>query len=76
MTNDKYSDMGAATTSGTDFKPLEAQSYDFVIHGIVGLGLRPNSFQGEVKAPVAQIKVIFELPDAVRDDGQTSVVGC
>jgi len=76
MTDKQYSDMGIPLTSGgADFKPLNEGTYDFVIHGIIGLGLRPNSYEGQPKDPVTKIKIIFELPDSIRDDGQTQVVG-
>lgn len=70
------SDMGAPLTSGHgggDFKALANGTYDYVIHGIVGLGLRENSYQGEAKPPVVKIKIIFEVPAEVRDDKQTQV---
>lgn len=74
MTN--ISDMGAPLTAnrgGGEFKTLGNGTYDYVIHGVVGLGLRENSFQGEAKKPVVKIKIIFEIPSEVRDDGQPHV---
>lgn len=76
MTDKQYSDMGVPlSVGGGDFKPLDAGSYDFVIHGIIGLGLRPKTFEGKEMPPTAVIKIIFELPQSIRDDGQTQVIG-
>ncbi len=78
MTDKQLSDMGVSTVAGgggLEFKPLAEGSYDFIIHGIIGLGLRPHTYQGEERPPVSVIKVIFELPEEIRDDKQTQVIG-
>ncbi|CAB4120915.1 hypothetical protein UFOVP1_32 [uncultured Caudovirales phage] len=70
-------DMGFDTAPKGSFTPIEPGTYDFVIHGIVGLGLRKPFFDvddnGKKVLPKVAVKIIFELPSNVRDDGQTEV---
>lgn len=66
--------MGYTPSTGGNYECLPEGPYDFVIHGIVGLGLRPHSFEGKDLAPRAEIKVIFEIPDQKREDGQTELL--
>jgi len=59
------------------FKPVDAGIYDAVIHGIVSLGVQPQKddpVTGKPKAPRGMLKIIFEMPDVVRDDKQTALI--
>ena len=65
-------DMGVEIKS---FEAIDEGTYDFVIHGVVGLGLREiPAFQGQEKPPAVQAKVIFELPELQREDGQSQML--
>lgn len=66
-------DLGIVESNG--YELLEAKDHDAVVHGIVNLGLRPVEFQGEKKNPAVFIKVILELPDVIREDNETAVIG-
>lgn len=65
-------------SSGGTYECLPEGTYDFVVHGIIGLGLRPQSFEGQEKPPAAEIKIIFEIPEqdgiTLREDGQTELL--
>lgn len=65
---------GVKAAGEGNFKPLEVGEYDACIHGIVNLGLRAQSYQGQPKPPKIVFKVIFEIPEQVRDDDQTQVI--
>lgn len=74
MTTNTNDFMGFTPSTGSKYETLPEGSYDFVVHGIVGLGLRPHSFEGKEMPPRAEIKVIFEIPEHLRDDGQTELL--
>lgn len=59
---------------GNKFEMLPEGSYDFVIHGVVGLGLRPHSYEGKELNPQAVVKIIFEIPEHKREDGKTELL--
>ena len=59
------------------FKAIDEGIYDAVIHGIVHLGIHPQLDDPKTKKPKppkGKIKVIFELPDVIRDDGETGLI--
>lgn len=61
----------------SSFKPVEEGIYDAVIHGIVHLGVQPqldDPKTGKPKPPRGTLKIVFELPDVIRDDGQTGLI--
>lgn len=63
------------SVGGSNYEAPPVGVYDFVVHGIVGLGLRKAFFKGvEKDKPNAMVKFIFEIPDLIRDDKQTEVV--
>jgi hypothetical protein len=74
----KVSDLGFEIHTGGDFKDVPVGTHDAVVHGIVYLGLVANNFKndktGEPMPPAPQIKIIVELPNEVRGDGQTQVM--
>jgi len=72
MTDNDF--MGFVPSTGGKYECLPVGSYDYVIHGIVGLGLRPHSFEGKELKPHAVIKIIFEIPDSLREDGMTELL--
>lgn len=49
--------------SGGGVPPLEAGSYPSRLVGIVDLGLQPQKFNDEVKAPVQEVQFVYELSD-------------
>lgn len=59
------------------FELIPAGNYDFIIHGIVNVGVRKPytelTPEGKKALPKNQIKVIFEFPSSIRDDGETNV---
>lgn len=60
-----------------NFKPVGAGIYDAVIHGIVHLGLQPQPADmatGDARHPCNMLKIIFELPDSIRDDEETALI--
>ena len=73
----KYNnDLGAPEFGSNNYKALEQGEYDAVVHGIVSLGLRPDEFTNEAgavekKDPKIYLRVIFEIPGKLRDDGTT-----
>lgn len=73
----EYNDMGIPVK--TEYELLKAGTYDFVVHGIVSMGLRKpfkeTNDSGKKNNPYPSFKFIFELPDSVRDDGVTNVIG-
>ena len=59
------------------FKPVDPGTYDAVVHGIVSLGVqaqKDDPVTKEPKPPKGTLKIIFEMPDVVRDDGQTALI--
>lgn len=74
MTDENQDFMGYVPGAGGNYECLPEGSYDYVVHGIVGLGLRPHTFEGKELSPRAEIKVIFEIPDHKREDGQTELL--
>src|SRR5690606_17903408 len=56
--------------ANTGYEVLPAKEYDAVIHGIVSLGLRAQSYQGQPRPPQVEFKVIFELPEHTREVGE------
>lgn len=73
----KYNNDLGAPEFGSNYKALEQGEYDAVVHGIVSLGLRPDEFTNESgvtekKDPKIYLRVIFEIPDKLRDDGTTT----
>jgi hypothetical protein len=75
MTDHTDDYMGYTPGTGSTYEMLPEGSYDFVVHGIVGLGLRPHTYNGEELKPQATIKIIFEIPECIREhDGQTELL--
>lgn len=73
----KVSDLGFEIKTGGEFKDVPVGIHDAVVHGIVYLGLVANNFKkddGSPQPPAPQIKIIVELPNEVRGDGQTQVM--
>jgi hypothetical protein len=71
----KYNDMGVEIR---ERRLIEATMHDFVIFGVVGLGVRkPFIAEGDDdsnKPPKAKFKIIFELPNSVNDEGITDLI--
>lgn len=66
--------MGYTPGNNLKYEILPEGMYDFVIHGIVGLGLREKIYEGKQQDPVPTIKIIFEIPEFNREDGQTELL--
>ena len=66
--------MGYVPGQNLQFEMLPVGVYDYVIHGVVGLGIQKKTFkQEEQQKPM--VKIIFEIPEHKREgDGQTEVV--
>lgn len=77
MSNEKDNNeefMGYVPGSNLQFEMLPEGMYDYVIHGVVGLGIQKKVFQGEEQRK-PMVKIIFEIPEHKREgDGQTEVV--
>lgn len=72
-TNEEF--MGfTPNTGGGGYETLPEGTYDFVIHGVVGLGLHKKVYQGKEMRPEPKIKLIFEIPEHIRKDGQTELL--
>lgn len=76
MSNEYDDDyMGYTPSSNLNFEILPEGTYDFIIHGVVGLGLRKKVFEGKELKPQPVVKFIFEIPDQLREgDGQTELL--
>jgi len=71
--NDEY--MGYTPGNNLTYDILPEGTYDFVIHGVIGLGLRKHVFEGKELKPQATVKFIFEIPEHSRPgDGQTELL--
>lgn len=79
MSDKNVSDLGVSTVAGAkEFELVTEGKYDAVVHGIVYLGLVRNDFKkqdGTPQQPSPKIKLIMEIPDSVRGDGLTTVMG-
>lgn len=58
--------------SGTRAEPIEAGTYPARLVHVIDLGLQPQSYQGETKAPAYMINVTYELVDEFmqNEDGE------
>lgn len=76
--DENISDLGVRTVvGGSDFALVPEGKYDALVHGIVFLGLVPNNFKdqkGNPQPPSPTIKLIMEMPDLLRNDGETTVM--
>lgn len=72
----KYNESGLVVNE-SKFELLEEGRYDFVINGVINMGLRkPYDGPDAKKAnPVARsvLRILFELPESLREDEQTNI---
>lgn len=74
MSNHSDDYMGYIPGTGNKYEILPEGAYDFVIHGVIGLGLRKKIYEGKEIGEQAIVKIIFEIPDHLREDKQTELL--
>jgi hypothetical protein len=62
------------SSTGGNYDPIPADNHPGVCIGVIDLGTHQESYQGQPPKPVHKVKVQFELPDSLRDDGQSHVI--
>lgn len=63
----------APTNNGT-FTPIPADNHVGVCIGVIDLGTHSESFQGGPPKTVRKVKIVFELPEVTKPDGQTATI--
>lgn len=67
MTSNNDNEFGFTPNSG--YTVIEESDYDAVVMGIVFLGRHPREpYQGKARQPVNKLKIMFEIPDIVREN--------
>jgi hypothetical protein len=72
----QVNELGMEIKDTKQFSLIPEGQYDFILHGIVSLGMQSNENSKFDKTPKGVFKFIFELPEHIREDEQTSVIGC
>lgn len=68
MSDESY-EFDLPPTGGGNYPVLASGDYDGVVHGLIYLGTQKRTpWEGKARLPVQQFKVIFELPESLRED--------
>lgn len=63
-----------SASSGGTYEPIAPDQYPGICIGVIDLGCHDESFQGQPAKRVHKVKLLFEIPDELRADGQTYLV--